>query len=154
MHPHYASTGRTWEGYLTLANAEAVRDRMVRDFGGGKTFTSCVANEFFSFRPEVFPACVFRAEWTDRSADEVRLTRSPLDTDGPEMAHLMWSAGDYSWGIHTTDSDQGGAASQRERYRTWLKFEHRHGGWQLLIEHYTPAGSRLYWTLATGEANR
>lgn len=139
MHP-------TWQGYLTLANAEAVRDRMVRDFGD-KHFTTAVANGYFGFQPEVWSSCRFDANgWTDRKPEAIRLGRSTLD-DG-EMAHILWSAGAYSWGIYSTAADQRAAQEQDEKRRVLLTFDHRHGSAQLIIDQHTPAGDRLFWVLS------
>lgn len=146
MHPRYANTYQGWEGYLTTANAAAVRDRMVRDFGD-KRFTAVVVNGFFRFRPEVRPSCrIERVAWTDGSKDLIRLSTDLL-ADGRPWAHIMWSAGHYSWGIDSTARIQDEAHTQPERARTRLTFTHERGVPQLTIEQFTPAGDRIFWTL-------
>jgi len=122
--------GLGWSGLLTLANYEAVADRL-RMMLSGRSYTWVACNEGIgNYRPEVRSGMrVEKVTAELLSADHGHIT--VLDTYGV-------------WGLSACWRDQ----SDPNRRGVFVAFEHGRYGEVFRAEHYAPAGYRLYWAAA------
>lgn len=127
--------GRDWSGYFAIENAEAVAERIRSMIGDGQRYTFVVANEYFAYRPEV------------RTSEVARDLRVSVDAEpnehGRRYAHIG-VVDSWSWGLLTEAETEAAARDGRERDQVRVTFGRR----QLAIEHFAPAGNRLFWTVA------
>lgn len=126
---------RDWFGFLTLANLDAVADRIRDMIGNGQQYTWVACNEGLGdYRPEVRTSQVassIRAEARDESGAII-----VVDTYGV-------------WSIRTTIADQAAGARRTPEFNlTYLKMSRT----QIQMEHKAPIGARLLWTVAVQSA--
>lgn len=130
---------RDWYGYLTLENFQAIADR-IRRLLEDRTYTWVACNEGLgNYRPEVR---------TGQRASKVEASLL-----APDHGHLKVCDSYGVWGMSTSLPTMGDAYALRSHDAAanrgaYLVFESNRFGQQLAIEHFAPAGYRLYWTVA------
>jgi len=131
--------GLNWSGFLTLANYEAVANRL-RAMLTGRSYTWVACNEGLgNYRPEVRAGMrVEKVTAELLSADHGHIT--VLDTYGV-------------WGLTAVWADQAAARAtgtfdQTVRRGPFVEFERGHYGEVFRAEHYALAGYRLCWAVA------
>lgn len=128
--------GRTlFSGYLCHDTAEQIADafRQVLD---GKEFTFVAVNEGHGYRPEVRPNC--------RVKEPISVGRYG---DGGRYVVVRFNQHDYTSVITTAAQSQFDASKSKQPGPDWRYVHVTDRG--IEIEHYAPAGFRLYWTLVT-----
>jgi hypothetical protein len=130
-----------WYGLLALDNIEAVAQRM-STLLTDRWYTVVVANEgLWNYRPEVRPS-----QRLSHGCEPQAWTKT-LDNGSP-LGGIHWADAGYSFGIYTTAATQQEARAQPDRDRVHITFGQDRWGGRVVIEHYAPAGFRLYWTFA------
>lgn len=144
-------SGREWSGYLTADNAGAVAARL-RELLDGQRYAFVTVNEGMRDGfPEVRTGMRLRGAGVTAYAyaDDRWWSVNVQDTYG-------------SWGFHSDAADQ--AEARKRSSGAWdraTEDERRQGKWQdknlarvslkhgrIEIEHFAPAGFRLYWVAA------
>lgn len=145
------ASDRDWYGYLTLENLEAVAERF-RKLLGGQRYTWVACNSWLRhYFPEV------------RTGQRVRDggVRVWRPEDGSKFGGITVPDTYGTWGVDASVADQQTArqlrhaawekaSDEQKRTDTWddqrLTYLHiKHD--RIEIEHYAPAGHRLYWVI-------
>lgn len=148
------ASDRDWHGYLTLENLEAVTARF-RSLLDGQRYTWVACNSGLRhYFPEVRTGQQLRGRG-------VTTYRDDGEGDGEPFAGITVPDTYGAWGLHTSVLDQRTARGRRhaafekatgeqKRTDTWddqrLTYLHiKHD--RIEIEHFAPAGYRLYWVV-------
>lgn len=126
----YESSHSTWYGSFDRESVERVAELLREQFVGKKVsvFTigaTKVAGEERRFFEPWTPTVQIGVEF-----EEIRVYDGP--DDPAEHVGIGWAAGNYVYGLHGDE---------------YLHAEYKNG-WQLFVEHYAPAGNRLWWVFA------
>lgn len=128
-----------WYGYLTLANLDAVADRIRAMIGDGQPYTWVAVNEGLDYKPEVR---------TSQVATKVEPYR--LETGGEPHGGVTVVGGYGIWSVHTDVADQAEARTRdgKDKRLAYLQITRD----EIRVNHYAPAGYRLCWVAALEEA--
>lgn len=126
-----------WHGRLTLANADAIADRIRGLIGAGQRYTRVTSNAAFDHhQPRVRTGC---------AADSVKVWHEPFE--GKPMASIDISD-EYLLTLITQASDQQTANDGAEKDRPpHIAF----GRTQFTVTDYTPSGHLFYVVFAVEE---
>lgn len=155
---------RSWFGYLTLENAEAVTEA-IRELLEGRLYTWVAVNEGLDLlNPEVRTAQRLAPEKLD-DGKAVTLRTGSL-SDGREHAHIAVVDSYGVWGMSTTIPDQRAANSTRgpvglhhmcdpelegkDYGHVYVEIERDR---ELRVKQRTLAGGRITWVIAVEEEN-
>lgn len=128
-------SGAEWDGYLTLANLDAVHDRLTALIGGGRRFTVVYSNEdFWAHRaPEV------------RTSQTATLKLSQYPDRGRAVGDITINESGWTSWLETSVADQVEAlALGLKRRPPYLHFKHD----RVEISHRAPAGNRYFQVYA------
>lgn len=127
-----------WSGYLTLANLDAVADRLRDMIGDGQPYTWIACNEGLGeYRPEVRTGQTVREIKTDPPGTEHR-TITVHDSYG-----LWWISTDVEDRAAAHDLEPGFHRAYLDITRTYVR-----------IQTSAPAGHRLWWVVAIEGGDR
>lgn len=127
------ASGLPWEGYLTLANLDAVADRIKQMLGDGRRYTSVYCNEGMR---EYFPQV--------RTGLVAEITVNHRERDGRRYGDITISDGYVSW-LNTDAADQAEARARDEKARpSYVRLDWN----QIQVTDRAPAGYVYYWVLA------
>ncbi|MFV2172269.1 hypothetical protein ACFHW2_12210 [Actinomadura sp. LOL_016] len=129
------TSGQDWSGFLTLANLDAVADRIRSMIGGGRPYTWIACNEGLgNYRPEV------RTGQAARTIDVCRIDRAG-GPHGDIQVHDSYGL----WWICTDAQDQAAAHGREPSFElAYLDITRTY----VRIATKAPAGYRLWWVVA------